>query len=422
MHSNFTNIKLARADFSGIFKNFFNIGIFHGANMLLQLLSVPVIIRKYGLEVFGQIALATSMAFLLGNIVNYGTNQTAVKDISINRNNQDILSKKISEVFALRLFVFLIITTITTIITVETKLIAISLLLSILPIILSEVVNPLYFLIGTEKIQWISWGALFARLTSFLLILFVFVNNNQAYILILFVGLPLLILYSFLFLNLIIKFNLRLSLHSIRGLKDQLMNNFYVTFNGSIGMLQQSIFLFFVAGTFNPSILGAYGLVDKILNAFRQLVSAFSSAIYPRAAVLFNTGKSNWLKFRKNIQIVYLLCSVFIGIVLFIFPNQLVKLISKDVNVYAVEFTRLLSFAFVFLSLNANNIIYLLLAEKFRIMFYISIAILFSTLFISYILSKDYIQLSIGWYPILIEATCFFIYSFAIKKLKLHAA
>jgi O-antigen/teichoic acid export membrane protein len=199
------------------------------------------------------------------------------------------------------------------------------------------------------------------------------------------------------------------------------VNNFYVTFNGSIGMLQQSIFLFFVAVSFNPTILGAYGLVDKILNAFRQLVSAFSSALYPRAAVLFNTGKSNWLKFRKNIQIVYFLSSVLIGIVLFIFPYQLIRLISKDDNIQAVEFTRLLSFAFIFLSLNANNIIDLLLAEKFKTMFYISIAILFSTLLISYILSKDYVQMSIGWYPVLIEVTCFLIYTFAVKKLKLHA-
>jgi O-antigen/teichoic acid export membrane protein len=201
-----------------------------------------------------------------------------------------------------------------------------------------------------------------------------------------------------------------------------LVNNFYVTFNGSIGILQQSIFLFFVAGSFNSTILGAYGLVDKMLNAFRQLVSAFSSAIFPRAAVLFNTEKSSWKVFRMNIQIVYSLCSILTGVVLFFFPDQLVRLISDNVNLYAVEFTRLLSFAFIFLSLNANNVLELLLAEKYKSMFFISIAILFSTLLISFILSKNYFQLSIGWYPLLIEATCFLIYSFVIRKLNLYAA
>jgi hypothetical protein len=48
-----------------IFKNFLNIGIFQFAGMLLQLLAIPLITRKYGLEIFGEIALTTSVAYLL---------------------------------------------------------------------------------------------------------------------------------------------------------------------------------------------------------------------------------------------------------------------------------------------------------------------------------------------------------------------
>jgi O-antigen/teichoic acid export membrane protein len=414
-------MKLAGADFSGIFKNFLNIGVFQLAGMLMQLLSVPVIIRKYGLEVFGQIALATSMAYLLGNIVNYGTNQSCVKDISVNRNDPKLLSIIFSEAFILRLFVFLTITTITTIITVETNLIPILLMLSVLPIILSEVVNPLYFLIGIEKIQWISWGALFARLTSFLLILFVFVKNNQANFLNLFVGLPILIFYSFLFFFIIVKFNLRLSLQSKRVLKNHLINNFYVTFNGSIGMLQQSIFLFFVAGSFNSTILGAYGLVDKLLNAIRQIVSAFSSAIYPKAAILFHEGVSQWLRFRRNIQLINLIGSIIMGLILYFNSSLIVRLIANGSSEDGVMFVRLLSFAPIFLALNANNLLDLLLMEKFKLMFHISIVILISTFLISYILSMRSINISIGWYPFLIEATCFTVYSLVIKKNNFHA-
>lgn len=414
-------MKLTEDNFLGVLKNIFNIGIFQGAGMLLQFLSVPVIIRKYGLEVFGQIALATSIAYLLGNIVNYGTNQTCIKDISVNRNDFKILSKISSQVFMLRLFIFLIIITITTIITIETKLIAFPLMLSIFPIIFSEVVNPLYFLIGTEKIQWISWGALFTRLTSFLLILLVFVKNNQSNILNLFVGIPLLIFYSFLFLYIIIKFNLRLSLQSKQMLKNQLVNNFYITFNGSTGLLQQSIFLFFVAGSFNSTILGAYGLVDKLLTAIRQIISAFSSAIYPKAAILFHEGVSHWLRFRRIIQLINLIGSIIMGLILFFNSSTIVRFITNESSDNAVIFVRLLSFAPIFLALNANNVLDLLLMEKFKLMFHSSIVILISTLMISYILSMRSVNVSIGWYPLLIEATCFTIYSLVIKKNNLHA-
>ena len=404
-----------------LFKNFFNIGIVQASSMLLQLLTVPVIIRQYGLTIFGEIALSTSVAYLFGNIINYGTNQTAVKYIAVSKSSNLKLAGLFSQTLQLRCFVF--VGSLLAVYTISKfTFLNVLIWISILPILLAEIFNPLFFLLGIEKVQWLSWNVLVARILSFLMIIFLYIDYHTAFFLNLFVGVPLLLVYVSLLVFIIFKYKIRIRVVSIKVLINQLVNNFYVTFNGSIGMLQQSIFLFFVASSFNSTILGAYGLVDKILNAFRQLVSAFSSAIYPRAAVLYNMGKFNWLKFRKNIQIGYLLCSVLTGIVLFIFPQQLVRLISKDVNIYAVEFTRLLSFAFIFLSLNANNIIDLLLAEKFKSMFYISIAILFSTLLISYILSKDYVQLSIGWYPFLIEATCFLIYTFAIKKLKLHAA
>ena len=403
-----------------LFKNFFNIGIVQASSMLLQLLTVPVIIRQYGLTIFGEIALSTSVAYLFGNIINYGTNQTAVKYIAVSKSSNLKLAGLFSQTLQLRCFVF--VGSLLAVYTISKfTFLNVLIWISILPILLAEIFNPLFFLLGIEKVQWLSWNVLVARILSFLMIIFLYIDYHTAFFLNLFVGVPLLLVYVSLLVFIIFKYKIRIRVVSIKVLINQLVNNFYVTFNGSIGMLQQSIFLFFVASSFNSTIIGAYGLVDKILNAFRQLVSAFSSAIYPRAAVLYNMGKFNWLKFRKNIQIGYLLCSVLTGIVLFIFPQQLVRLISKDVNIYAVEFTRLLSFAFIFLSLNANNIIDLLLAEKFKSMFYISIAILFSTLLISYILSKDYVQLSIGWYPFLIEATCFLIYTFAIKKLKLHA-
>jgi O-antigen/teichoic acid export membrane protein len=404
-----------------LLKNFFNIGIVQASSMLLQILTVPVIIRQYGLATFGEIAFSTSVAYLFGNIINYGTNQTAVKNIAILKSDQFKLADLFSEALQLRCCVFMISLLAVYAISKFTFL-NIFVWTSILPILLAEIFNPLFFLLGIEKVQWMSSNVLVARILSFLLIIFVFIDKHTAFFLNLFVGVPLLLVYVSLLVFIIFKYKIRFRVVSIKVLINQLVNNFYVTFNGSIGILQQSIFLFFVAGAFNSTILGAYGLVDKILNAFRQLVSAFSSAIYPRAAVLFNKGKSNWLKFRNNIQIVYLLCSVLTGIILFIFPHQLIRLISKDINIYAVEFTRLLSFAFIFLSLNANNIIDLLLAEKFKSMFYISITILFCTLLISCTLSKNYFQLSIGWYPLLIEATCFIIYTFAIKKLKLHAA
>jgi len=386
--------------------------------MILQLFTIPIITRKYGLEVFGEVALTTSVAYLLGNLVNYGTNQTAIKDVAITNCNSFELSKIVSNVFWLRLVVFI---TITTIITITTSYQKAFLWLSILPIILTEIFNPFYFLVSVEKMHWISWGNIIIRVLSLFLVLFVSIHSNQAIILNLFVGGPLLFFNLFLSLYVIRSFQLKINRPNIADLRVKLFNNFQVTFNGNIGMLQQSIFLFFVAGNFNASILGAYGIVDKLLNAIRQIVSAFSTAIYPRAAQLFHESKSSWLIFRSHIQKLYLIASILLGIFLYYFADQIVFLISSEKNQLASTFIELLSPAPFFLSLNASNVIDFLLNEQYKGMFNVSIFILLATVLISFALTSNLFDLSIGWYPLFIEASCFLIYSIAVKKYKLHA-
>ena len=389
--------------------------------MLLQILTIPLITRKYGLEIFGEIAFTTSVAYLLGNIINYGTNQTEVKNISVHRENIQQLSVIFSYTIWLRLLVFTFIAFVFTFLITSFKFNQILLWLSITPILFAEILNPLYFFIGIEKIHWLSWGIIVVRLLSFLFILTVSIKSNESIIINLFVGLPLLIFYLFYILFLINKFKLKIDSPSYETIRDKSIYNLQVTFNGSVGILQQSIFLFFVAGNFNASILGAYGIVDKLLNAIRQIVSAFSTTIYPRAAQLFHESKSSWLTFRFRIQKIYFLASALMGLTLFIFADQIVLLISNEENQLASDFIKLLCPAPLFLCLNANNVLDFLLNEQYKGMFWVSIFVLLATILISFALTSNLLNLSIGWYPLFIEAICLLIYTMAVKKYKLHA-
>jgi O-antigen/teichoic acid export membrane protein len=405
-----------------ILKNFLNIGIFQFAGMLLQLLAIPLITRKYGLEIFGEIALTTSVAYLLGNFVNYGTNQTAIKDVAIAKSNSTELSKIFSKVFWLRFVVFLIIIVMTTMITMTTQKKGLLLWLSITPLIFSELINPLYFLIGIEKIHWISWGNLCTRLLSLLLIFSVPLHNNTAIYLNLFVGVPLFLFYFIVTLYVIIKSKLKFLAPDHGSLTSDLKNNFFVTFNGNSALMQQSIFLFFVAGLSNPLLLGAYGIIDKLLSATRQIVSSFSLSIYPRAAELYHKEKLQWRLFRKKIQQSYALVFLIAGIFIYACAHPITNILTSDQNQYSIGFVQLFALAPLFLSLNANNVIDLLLGNKYKEMFYISLMVLFATLFLSYTLTRFNHAMSIGLYPVLIEGTCFLIYTAFIRKLNLHAA
>jgi O-antigen/teichoic acid export membrane protein len=412
-------MKSTSSEILGIFKNFFNIGLFQAASMLLQLLAVPIIIRQYGLEVFGEITLSTSIAYLLANLINYGTNQTAIKQVAINKENSSALSRIFSEIFQIRILIFILIFSM--LVFVQTLSIntgiSLYLWLSILPILLAEIFNPLYFLLGIEKVQWISWGNVIAKCLSLILLLVVSIQQNSAIIINLFVGLPLLLLYVTFFIIAIKKYRLSIEISSIDLLKNKFIQNFFVTFNGSVVMMQQSIFLFFVAGTSSPAMLGAYGVIDKLLNATRQIVSYFSTSIYPKASILFNSGVGHWKSLRKKIQVLYTLGSVLTAIIIFIFSDQIVLLITKSNDQLTKEYIQLFALAPLFLSLNANNFLDLLLMEDYVRIFYISLCLLLATMLLSLFITSSYFQVSLGWYPVLMEAACLCIYLIFNRKL-----
>jgi len=417
---NFKHKKLSVFGLPNIFKNFLNIGIFQFASILLQLLAIPLITRKYGLVIFGEIALTTSVAYLLGNFVNYGTNQTAIKDVAIAKSNSTELSKIFSKFFWLRFVVFLTTATIATIATITTIEDKTWLWLSVAPLILSETINPLYFLVGTEKVHWISWGNMLTRAGSLLLIFFTTIHTNQALMMNLFVGVPLMIFYMLVSIYIIYIYKIKITKIDLVLLKSTLHHNFYVTFNGNSALMQQTIFLFFVAGIKNPLLLGAYGIVDKLLGAARQLTSSFSLAIYPRASALHHEMPSLWMSFRKKLQKIYAVVFLSAGVFLYLMSDSLVQWITKEPNLLAIEFVKIFSLVPLLIALNANNVIDLLLSNKYKEMFYISLMVLLSTIILSFSITQWNNIMSLGWYPVLMEGTCLQIYAFYIRRLKLH--
>jgi O-antigen/teichoic acid export membrane protein len=404
-------------DLFSVFKNFIGIGIFQGASLMLQLLALPLIIKYYGLEIFGQITVTTNVAFLLGNLVNYGTNQTAVKEVAINRNNQKKLSKTFSEILLLRFSVFIIVFFLGIIL-----IFAVNpdnyLWISIAPLIMAEIFNPLFFLIGIEKVHWISVANVVIRALSLVLILLVPLQHFKAVFLNLFIGLPLLIFYIWAVIFIKKKYKLNWTMIYVKGINRLLRDNFYVIFNGSTVLLQQSIFLWMVAGSFNSIILGCYGIIDKLINAIRQIVSAFSSAVYPRASSLSHENPANWEKFRSQIQWIYFISSIFLGIILYIGADEVVGIFSIDQQDLTINYIKIFAFVPLLISFNANNIIDMLIRNYYSHMFFVSLLILLVTVILS-LFFRYYNDVEfLGWYPVGIEAACLLIYSIYIKYLK----
>ena len=90
-------------------KNFSIYGFGQFINLVSPLLVTPYLIYVCGVQNFGKIGLGISIAFFLILIVDYGTDITGVKNISIKRGNNQALGKLFSTVFITKLFLFLLV-------------------------------------------------------------------------------------------------------------------------------------------------------------------------------------------------------------------------------------------------------------------------------------------------------------------------
>jgi O-antigen/teichoic acid export membrane protein len=412
--------RIRSSSFFGVLVNFFNLSIFQGASLLLQFLAIPLIIRTYGMAVFGETVLATSFAVFLGGFTNYGTHQTAIKEVATSINNKPYLAALFYKVLFFRSYAALI--TLPAIMAMYCLYpsLPVWLWLSIVPLVLAEVFNPLYFLIGIQKIEWISWGNLLVKLISLVALWLLPLHSNIAASINIIMGVPVLCYYAVITIIIIKKEALHFSRPSKNALLQLAKENFYIMFNGIAVALQQSIFLFAVAGFVPPQTLGAYSVVDKLLGAVRQLVSSFSNALYPKAAQLYAASTLKWVVFKTQINKGYAIVFGLAAVVIYVAAPQIVWLLTGAIHtpqaLQTIGFIQLFAAAPLVLALNANNVLTLLLQHKYAALFYISVFILVATALLSALLIFSGSSLVLGWYPFAIEMVCLGIYTYYIQQ------
>ena len=73
--------------------NFIALGIVQGTNFLLPIIVIPFVISRIGTDGFGAVSVVQVIMMFFTNVSDYGFNLTATRDVSINREKNDLLSK-----------------------------------------------------------------------------------------------------------------------------------------------------------------------------------------------------------------------------------------------------------------------------------------------------------------------------------------
>lgn len=403
--------------------SFIHLSIIQGTNVLLQLFLIPIILRKVGLSEFGLIMLASSYAALISILVNFGSNQTGVKDIALYRDSPNDLSQTFYSIYYSRLL--LLITSLVLFYLFSYLFFPAKTALHFVfagLIIVSELFNPFFFFVGLQKLFLYNLVNLFSKLLSVILILTCINSSADSLYVNLIIGGSQTLGFLGLFIFIIKQYKIYHFSVSFELIRQYISKNIYLTGNNLSVQLQQSVFLLSLSGLGNPILLGAYSLCDKLVWSARMVIISFFNAIFPKAVLLNKEEPEKWKQLKKKLNWGIAALFSIAAVVLYFFADMIVMLILGHEDALSARFIKSISIVPLIIGLNVLNVADLLLFNQYRAIFTISIILLV----ISFLLTGLFMYVGkvelYGFYPLFAEIGSIPLYLYFIKRISASAS
>ncbi|WP_214228877.1 oligosaccharide flippase family protein [Pedobacter sp. B4-66] len=405
---------------TNILANFINLSSIQLSNALLLMLIYPIITHIIGIEAFGFVMLANTFSGLAGIAINYGTNQSGIRDIALNIKNPYRLRNVFYVTLWMRLFIFvLFILTVAAMQWLNIKYYTFIILA--IPLVAAEVLNPLFFFTGTERLKLYNIANLISKVTIITLVIIVIKGPDDAKWVNLIMGTSACLTYLALLGYAVIHYKLKLLIPKKHEMLKIGKENFYLTINSVSVQLQQSLMVFALAKWGSPTWLGAYSLCDKIIWSSRIMIIAVSNAIYPKAAQFYQEGPKLWEAYMKRMKGLMAIVFSFGSLLLFIMPGFFIHLISGEHNEMASNFLRIMAFVPAVAALNSLNVVDLLLKNNTRSIFNISIILFIIACITCFLLIQSRSYHWLGLYTLIVECSALMMYEYVIKKSRNYA-
>ncbi|WP_455638540.1 oligosaccharide flippase family protein [Parabacteroides sp.] len=153
--------------------------------MVMPFVALPYLISTVGPDKYGLVVFAQAVISYFVIIVNFGLDVSAVKNVSINRNNNEKLSEVVSSVLLIKLCLFFFSFFILLLLLLCVKQFRANYLLFLLSFMscLSEILFPAWFYQGIEKMKYITLIR-FSSIFFYTVTVFIFIKGQSDYLLI----------------------------------------------------------------------------------------------------------------------------------------------------------------------------------------------------------------------------------------------
>ena len=397
-------------------KNFINLSLNQGVNIVATLIYTPLLFQNLGDENFGLIHLAFSAIIILTIFVSYGYNLNGPIKIAQSKNvNEENLV--IIDVLNLRLSLSLIIFVLSIpFIFFYPDQIFQKILLFSLIILFTEALNPLFYLQGKNKIFPQTILNFFSK-TLYIILIILFVNNyKDAYLANFFYGFSITLLYLFFWIKHFIINRITYLDFSIKKIVNNLKQNFQFFLSSTSTHFTLNSALIILSFFVTNKELGRFSLAYKVAFILRMIPVFFIQSVLQQAATIRNKSKEDFDKFLSIHFKLGLMITLIIAIITYIFSDFIIEVFADEKIEYSSKILSLLSLIPFFAMLNFKNVVYMLvynLKSKLNsATFYTLLFMLISSL----VLSNLYGGFGLAYALLLTEIFSFFIHYFLINR------
>ena len=312
MYSIFNNV---------VFKNFINLSLNQGLNIIVTLIITPILFQILGESQYGFVNLSLSIVLFLGIVVNYGFHLNGPKRIAVFKTD---LERNIftSNVILLRLLLALFLSFL---IFVAFHFFGLFenywlILFPSLLILFSEALYPLFYLQGKDKLNILMILNGISKIVYTVFIVLLIKNPEDAYLVNFFFGISSIIVYLMFWFYVIKKENYNWTNFSLSRLINSLHENLnlFISSIGSQIIVGSGIII--LSNFITSSELGEFSLAHRVGLLLRMIPVFFVQSILQKASKenANNKESSNYL---MKPYLTGLIVSLFVGL-MFLFLSK----------------------------------------------------------------------------------------------------
>jgi len=315
-------------------------------NYLLPLATLPYLVRVLGPGKFGLVAFIQAFINYFAILTDYGFSYSATRQISIYRDDKERVSKIFSSVMVSKLLLGVF------------SFFILALFLVFIPrfnnywpvylfafgVVFGNILFPTWFFQGMERMKYITFLNITAKLIFTVSIFLVVKNSSQ------FEYVPLLNSLGFLVagvLSLIVvfkNFDIKFIIPGFDAIIYQFKEGWHVFISVAAMCLYTSSNSFILGLFADNVIVGYYSAAEKLIYAAEALLTPLSQSIYPYVSNLFVIARQQALKFINKLIIIVGIGTFVISSVIFVLAKPIVFIILGSQYQQSVTVLRIMAF------------------------------------------------------------------------------